>query len=324
MMVEREIPPTPNNYALWYAHVAAQDPGFSGELLATFPNATSYSDEKSESLYFEHFVRDYLPQNQEAQTAVAGLLSKLFGVVNRAANGTHDYGDILKEAMATLETSKDEEEINNTLSHLLDKTHAVEDLNREFQSELNQAKQEVEALKAALQDSQKNALIDELTKIGNRRAFDQTIEKQLADSRTSTVLMLMDLDHFKHCNDTYGHVMGDRVLECIGQMLGKLEGPDIRVARYGGEEFALIFTGDQSEAETLAELIRAKVESVRIKNVGATQSLITLSVSIGLAAARGGEMPEELTARADGALYQAKKSGRNRVCVARSEEVYSA
>ena len=316
LMVEREIPPTPNNYALWYPHAADKDAIFSKELLASFPNAGSYSEDKSEHLFFEHFVKQYLPQSEESQNAVASLLTQLFSVVSKTASGTHEYGDSLKAAMATLESSSDEAEIQETLSQLLDQTHVVEDLNLTFQAELSQAKQEVQALKAALQTSQENALIDELTKIGNRRSFDQNLEKSLANTAAPTALLLLDLDHFKLCNDTYGHVMGDKVLECVGQLLKKVEGNKVRPARYGGEEFAIVVDGTLEEAEVLAELIRAKVQSIRITNVGSTETLNALSISIGAALAEPGEDSKSLITRADEGLYRAKENGRNRVCVA--------
>jgi diguanylate cyclase len=320
MMVEREIPPTPNNYALWYAHIAADNQDLSRELLDAFPNSDSYSDDKSDELFFEHFVKQHLPKSEEAQSAVATLLSQLFNVVSKTANGAHEFGDSVKEAMVTLETSSDREEIQETLTTLLDKTHAVEDLNREFQSELNQAKQEVLSLRQALVNSEKTALIDELTQIGNRRAFDQSLELALADSLTPTSLLLLDLDHFKLCNDTYGHVMGDKVLECVGQLLNKLQSEHVSAARYGGEEFALIVRASASNAAKLAELVRAKIESIRITNAGSEEVLNNVSVSIGLAEYHRNESASELKVRTDEALYEAKEAGRNRVCIAKQAD----
>ncbi len=323
MMVEREIPPTPNNYALWYAHIAADNQDLSRELLSAFPNNESYSDDKSDQLFFEHFVKRHLPKNEEAQTAVSNLLSQLFTVVSKTALGTHEFGDSVQEAIATLEGSTDQAEIQETLSGLLDKTHAVEDLNREFQSELNQAKQEVHALRQALVDSEKNALIDELTQIGNRRAFDQDLDSALEDTEKPTSLLLLDLDHFKQCNDTYGHVMGDKVLECVGQLLSKLQSEHVSAARYGGEEFALIVRASASDAAKLGELVRAKVESIRITNVGSDEVLNTLSVSVGVAERLQEEDAKALKIRADGALYEAKDTGRNRVCISSTEQDFS-
>jgi len=197
----------------------------------------------------------------------------------------------------------------------LAQTEDVENLNRSFQSELSQAKQEVEALKSALEASRQDALIDELTQIGNRRAFDQAIESALSDNKGGTHLLLMDLDHFKQCNDTYGHVMGDRVLERMGAILKAAASANVQVMRYGGEEFAAIVSGAQSEALEVAEGIRRKVGGIRITQVGSSD---TLSISVGLASARKAEEASQLKVRADEALYQAKDTGRNRVCVSDS------
>ncbi len=316
LMVEREIPPTPNNYALWYAHVTDKYPTLSDHLLEGFPGAGSYDSAKSDALFFEYFIKHELPKNSEAQASVAALLAQLIGVVSKTADGTQEYGDSLQKAMATLQSSSDQEEIQSTLTQVLEQTQAAESLNREFQTELSQAKQEVEALKEALQASQKDALIDELTQIDNRRAFDQAIDQSLKNTPESTVLLLLDLDHFKRCNDTYGHVMGDKVLECMGQLLGKVRSDNVSVARYGGEEFAVIVNGSLDDATALAEQVRVKVSNIRITQSGGSNTLDTLSISVGVAKAGASETAAALKERADNALYQAKETGRNRVCVA--------
>ena len=315
LMVEREIPSTPNNYALWYAHVTEDYPELSDCLLEYFPAPGSYDAAKSDALFFEHFIKHKLPETSEAQASVAALLAQLFGVVNKTADGTQEYGDSLQKAMATLQSSSDQEEIHATLSQVLEQTQVAENLNREFQSELSQARQEVEALKEALEASRKDALIDELTQIDNRRAFDQTIEQSLRNSPDATVLLLLDLDHFKRCNDTYGHVMGDKVLECMGQLLARARNDKVHVARYGGEEFAVIVNDSLDAAVALAEHIRTKVSNIRITQAGGANTLDTLSVSVGVARAKPGENARSLKERADAALYQAKGDGRNCVCI---------
>ncbi len=315
LMVGRKIPPTPNNYALWYAHVTAEHPDLSESLLATFPTPESYSHEKSDQLFFEHFIKQHLPENDKSQSAIVALLSQLLGVVNENVNSTHDYGDALKDTMITLQSSNDQEEINIALTSLLDQTQQMETKSREFQTDLLQSRQEVETLKEALEASQKDALVDELTQIDNRRAFDQTITKALANPLQVTVLLLLDLDHFKRCNDTYGHVMGDKILQQVGKILTEFRKDDVHVSRYGGEEFAVVINDTLDNAVNIAESIRDKVSRFRITQSETNTSLGSITVSVGIAKARAKESVKALKERADKALYQAKENGRNQVYV---------
>ncbi|MES2524962.1 MAG: diguanylate cyclase [Gemmatimonadota bacterium] len=162
------------------------------------------------------------------------------------------------------------------------------------------------------------AQTDPLTQLLNRRALTERIsaEMERALRYDSTLALLMiDLDHFKKVNDSYGHLVGDDVLRDVGQLLLEtIRGSDI-VARYGGEEFLMLLPEtDDVGAEAFAERIRASINA-RPFNGGASGTTLTLTASIGVAvypAARI-ESVEDLLARADAALYRAKADGRNRV-----------
>lgn len=162
------------------------------------------------------------------------------------------------------------------------------------------------------------AQTDPLTQLLNRRALTEriTAEMERALRYDSTLALLMiDLDHFKKVNDTYGHLVGDDVLRDVAQLLGEtIRGTDI-VARYGGEEFLVLLPETDDEgAERFAERIRAAVEQHPFV-AGKTSGTLSMTTSVGVAvfpAARI-ESVEDLFARADAALYRAKADGRNRV-----------
>lgn len=315
LMVEREIPTSPQNFALWYTHVRGIDGEFSNKLLTEFPKPGSYDHEKGEALFYEYFVKEYLPKNDQAQNALVGLLSQLFNTVNKTVEGTREFGQSIQETMNRVKGEEDPQAIQKALGDLLQNTDAVEQLTRNFQSELQTAKQEVELLKQQLETTEKSALLDELTGIGNRRAFDQTLEGALSSTAPACLLML-DLDHFKKCNDSYGHVMGDKILEAMGKVLSRHHSDNAQVARYGGEEFAIVFSGDAEAAAKLGETIRRSVEAIRIRQKGSQEAIDNITISIGVAKAFSQEDSRSLKERADKALYAAKEQGRNRVVVA--------
>lgn len=158
------------------------------------------------------------------------------------------------------------------------------------------------------------AMTDSLTRISNRRALMEWAEHALARRSGSPLALLMiDVDHFKPINDTYGHPTGDEVLRRIAELLeGRLRGYDF-MGRYGGEEFCVIAPDtDREGALALAESLRAIIDATPFTAAGKE---IALSVSIGIALCPSNAKCElkEILAEADAALYAAKQAGRNRV-----------
>ena len=162
--------------------------------------------------------------------------------------------------------------------------------------------------------TRENALTDELTKLPNRRALAQEFLKEMQRARrhhNAIAFLMIDLDHFKQVNDTYGHLNGDAVLAELAQILKTGARESDVCARYGGEEFALILhETTEPGARTLAERIRAKVAAATFPGG------LKLTISVGLAATGEPALFTQLIDRADQALYAAKQGGRNQVRVA--------
>lgn len=312
LMVKRNIPTNPCNFALWYAYAADRDSDLKQALEQTFPESQPYEPEKGEQLFFDYFVKSYLPNHESAQDTMVSLLTGLFSSAQVTAEGTREYGQSLQQGLDKIKGDASPEELEKTLESLLQDTEAADALTQQFHSELSSAKEEIELLKQRLKDTEKSAFVDSLTKIGNRRSFDQAMAAAMADPQYQPCLLLIDLDHFKKFNDTYGHLIGDRVLSAMGQLLKTFEKEDVHVARYGGEEFAVIVKrGMAAGAVELAEAIRAKVTKIRIKQQ--EQDIDTITTSIGVTQFRGGEDVASFIQRADKALYSAKQNGRDQV-----------
>jgi len=163
---------------------------------------------------------------------------------------------------------------------------------------------------------------DHLTGLLTRREMDRVLDEELVRSHRyghPLALILIDLDHFKQVNDTYGHVSGDAALRGVAGVVGHCARDTDRAARYGGDELAVLLPEtDHVGACVLAERIRAKVASVGIApppDASVATGTIPLTLSIGVAALPGSTActPSEFIARADAALYQAKRNGRNQV-----------
>jgi diguanylate cyclase (GGDEF)-like protein len=158
--------------------------------------------------------------------------------------------------------------------------------------------------------------VDGLTQIYNKRYFMETLERELSRSqryRRDLSLIMFDLDHFKLINDTYGHLAGDYVLKHVAQVVkAKIRREDM-MARFGGEEFAIVLPEiDNENARQFAEKVRKLIEETVFRFDDAR---IEVRISVGVVTALEGELEvNDFIKRADGLLYDAKKSGRNRVC----------
>jgi diguanylate cyclase len=129
---------------------------------------------------------------------------------------------------------------------------------------------------------------------------------------------MLDIDHFKNVNDTYGHVMGDRVIQAIGEVLrASVTDEKHAVARYGGEEFAILLPNSTlDDGFKLAEAVRQRARAMKIKDRRTQEMILSVSVSGGVATLQHGDDAQSFIARADAALYQSKQNGRDRVTCA--------
>jgi diguanylate cyclase (GGDEF)-like protein len=167
---------------------------------------------------------------------------------------------------------------------------------------------------------------DGLTGLTNRRAFDKHLlrvwQQAQRDRRTVTILMI-DIDHFKAYNDSYGHQAGDVALRSVAQLLKEFaRRPLDLAARYGGEEFTIIlYDLAAPHVRDVAERVRLAVQkNASPVNLGPTRSAVTVSIGVGTVTPRVGRTPAGALQLADEALYEAKRSGRNAVVVAGSDE----
>ncbi len=158
---------------------------------------------------------------------------------------------------------------------------------------------------------------DPLTQLANRIAFDSTVETEIsrAERHASGLCMLVvDIDHFKSINDSYGHLAGDQVLKQVAKCMTDTLRKEDQIFRYGGEEFVILLSSTElPNARLTAERLRINLEKLIVK---ALELTIPVTASIGVAEWQQGELGNTLFHRADQALYKAKAAGRNRVLVA--------
>ena len=208
----------------------------------------------------------------------------------------------------------------------------VRELNRvvqekQKQDEASYAKlsRRIEVLQTNLQQTREEASLDPLTRVANRGTFDRALKRWVAAHKESGkpfVLAMADLDNFKLINDTHGHQIGDRVLLSAAQWFGKFVRPNDFLARYGGEEFAILTSDIQlHQAEAKFSEILLRIANCAFEYRKDNQSYeVRFTVSCGLAEFSADETDEDLVRRADEALYEAKRTGKNRVVLAKKQK----
>ncbi len=229
--------------------------------------------------------------------SIVGPLQRLIGAADRIADG---------DLEVRLAANR-----NDELGHLTLVFNQMADRLRHSRAEImatNQAMQQQNQVLETL------SITDSLTGLYNRSKLDAILSDQLARferTQREFTLLMMDIDHFKTLNDTYGHITGDEILSGVAQILvHSIRSIDF-AARYGGDEFIIILVETSAEhAQKTAERIRSQVENMRY---GSTGSTITVTVSIGIVRCQSADTtPTAVFARADRALYEAKHAGRNR------------
>jgi diguanylate cyclase len=185
-----------------------------------------------------------------------------------------------------------------------------------MRSRIRELERESHSLHVSLQEEQRLAMIDALTGIPNRAAYDERIEQEFRRwkrfGRTVSILA-WDIDHFKTINDAYGHKAGDKVLRVFGQQLAKHVRETDFVARYGGEEFVMLLVGSSpAEGHTVADKIRIEISQLGFHF---HDKPVTVTASCGITNFIAEDSPDAAFDRADRALYQAKEAGRNRCVV---------
>lgn len=314
LMVRHNIPPNPVHYALWYTYSKGQEPELNQHLDRLVQDFDCFPPESAEKLFREYIIRDELEEARIGQQQAINLVDIMERDVSRSVKGSLNFQASIRHCLELLEAP-----VDNCLPAILDDLQQSAQLMRDQQAlflfQLRVAQNEIVALRDKLKQASLDAMLDGLTQVFNRDTFNRLLEQSLRDAPHGIALIMLDIDHFKQFNDQYGHPLGDRVLQHVGQVLRELLPPQAIVARYGGEEFCVILKecSDLDSAHAFAEQLRLKIQSLRIKARSTDRVLDTIAASFGVALFEAGDSLESLLTRADDALYQAKRSGRNQV-----------
>ena len=319
LMSKHRVAVTPANYAVWYDYVSGANRELNEEIDRLTENNTPIDASLVETLFTKYVASWDESQCDKAREQLHNLIGQIGGSVTAAGGEVTRYQDALSGYTKQLSCDLNEHDLRHLVEELSKDTESVRATSDKLRSSLEERKREAEQLRKELKIARHEATTDAMTGLANRKAFDDAIRELVARdgiSPTGHCLLMADIDRFKNINDTYGHLIGDKVIKFVGKtLLDCVKGKDI-VARFGGEEFVILLPDTPLRgALAVAESIRNTVEAGRLVRADTRQPIATVTISIGVACYQSNDSTTTLLARADEALYRAKEGGRNKVVV---------
>jgi diguanylate cyclase len=330
-MEAHQVWPTPLNFELWVHYVGDPDGPLGLAISHLLNDGKPITDAVAESLAAEHLPKARL--NEEIHDAGFKLneqLETISAAIKLAQKSTDAYGKALAGASEELSAPEQVggEAMVRLVQTLASATKKVQRENASLEQRLTASTHEVSQLRGHLEQVRREAMTDALTALANRKALDDGLARQCAEADASAeplTLAIVDIDHFKRFNDTWGHQTGDQVIRYVASVIARLGDPPRLSARFGGEEFAVLFPRERIEAvaRELDETRRA-IGSRTLKRRSTNDDLGAVTVSVGVAQYIRGEGSTAFIERADAALYASKRTGRDRVSCAEPDRSEAA
>lgn len=234
-----------------------------------------------------------------------------------ARKASASYGRDLEDHMSELEHVKGTGEIVANLANL---AKAMLERTRKVESDMRRSENEARSLRKNLDKARRDAEIDHLTGLPNRRAFETLLAREYRDAKAAIeplCVAFCDIDNFKQVNDTHGHDLGDRVLRAVAEVFSGISDDRCHAARHGGEEFVILFRGQTvAQARECLDLAREALSCRRFVNRKTDEAIGRITFSGGVADVFAYSDPSAALAAADLALYRAKETGRNQILAA--------
>ena len=317
LMEQFDVPPTPENYAVWVSFASDTNPELCESVRGHIEAGNTFTPDINSDLFDQYFQWRAI---QDAILESGGMMSRELGNVQeslRAAEAdTLAYGETLAGATSQLGEAVNDPGIKKLVESLVSATAKMQRRSHDLENKLQATSKEVTQLRDNLERVREEAMTDALTGIANRKRFDESLRKARREAEASGTplsLVLCDIDFFKRFNDTWGHQTGDQIIRFVAGCLTRHAPESHVVARYGGEEFGIVMPGATPEdAFAIAEKIRRTVESKKLLRKSTNEDLGNITISMGIASFQGNESIETLIERADTHLYRSKTEGRNR------------
>ena len=312
-MSQQRVPPTPNNFHLWFNYSIGAPSDLKRAMDILIGNKRRFDAATCHDLFATYIgapAANNLTANSQLHSVMDSAKQFLTTAIADNRSQIRSMNDVADQSEAGLDPRL---LVKNLVNELEKATTRATSLEANFVEKTR----ELDHIRDSLTKSEERAKTDTLTGLPNRRALDEFFRAaQIAAMEKDTPLsvLLIDIDHFKLVNDNFGHGVGDQVLRLIAKVLREGVRQIDLPARFGGEELIAVLPGAElATCWTVAERIRRSISECRITRRSTGEDLPSVTVSIGVGQFQLGESMSDLIERCDRALYLAKRTGRNRV-----------
>jgi diguanylate cyclase len=313
-MSQQSVPVTPGNFSVWFDYAMGTSPALRKTIDILINNKRTFDASINRELYAT-FVKPHAGPDTSGDfpDQLQSVISSAKEFLAAAISDNRTQIEALDEVTSQVAADSDPRPIIERLVAELTRANARASA---LETNFLETTQELDKIRDSLKAAEERSNTDALTGLANRRlmdAFFRSAQIAAMEKDEPLSILMIDIDHFKKFNDTYGHQVGDQVLRLVAKVLQDHVWESGLAARYGGEELIAVLPGANLAACTeVAERIRLRISEARLTRRTTGQAITSITVSIGVAQFRLAESAEAMIERCDRSLYQAKRSGRNR------------
>src|ERR1700722_13342316 len=313
-MSQQSVPVTPGNFSVWFDYAMGTSPALRKTIDILIGNKRKFDASVNRELYAT-FVKPNSGADGDGDfpEQLQSVISSAREFLASAISDNRTQIEALDEVTSQVQPNSDPRPIIERLVAELARANARASA---LETNFLETTQELDKIRDSLKAAEERSNTDALTGLANRRSMDEFFRSaQIAamEKDASLSILMIDIDHFKKFNDTYGHQVGDQVLRLVAKVLQDIVGEIGLAARYGGEELIAVLPGyDLAACAEVAEGIRLRISEARLTRRTTGQAIASITVSIGVAQFRLAESAEAMIERCDRSLYEAKRQGRNR------------
>lgn len=311
------LPPNPIYFTLFYERALKRDASLNKDIDDAINSEKGLTANIAQEIFDTHVLNGAIKEMSAAQSTLLRVIRNVMMQMLNTGNEFSNYASSLGDFVRKIDRTDSVEDIRMLTAEVIDDSRLLERTTKATSTHLSDAGDQISRLKEELEAARRDARTDPLTGLANRRGLNELLTQRInlfLQEKTPFCVLLADIDHFKRINDTYGHLVGDKILRFVARTLkANIKGQD-SVIRFGGEEFAIILPYTQYEgALIVAQQLRQKIAASRLRLAESGRDLGGLTISLGVATVLADDTPDTLLRRADDALLKAKSEGRDRV-----------
>lgn len=317
-MSKQDAAVDPVSYSVWYEYVSGINPALKKAVDELLEDRQQLTDEDTERLYRDYISSCNIDAVEHVREELCQVAQHARNSATEASDQASEYGQSLAKHIQTFTHDSQAASLDGTIQALLADTQHLHRSIHGLQQELDKSSHDIEALREELMQARQEASSDPLTGLANRKLFETALGEAISTQQQSSdagplCMIMLDIDHFKQVNDSYGHLLGDKVICFVaGVMKKNVKGKDT-AARCGGEEFCILLPDTDAEgARALAEHIRKEIGNAKIRRQDNGETIGQVTISAGVSCYQPGDDRNAFYGRADQALYASKENGRDR------------